>query len=199
MSEGNESTGKRSRVNKRWSEYPIGTIAHSHTGRCWEKTTKGWKAGGVNRPGDTFPTPGGDALEVTLPRETMSEASKTPVTDKRKSRGIEWVPIGVLAKMETQLTDARADSERLAEALERIMKEDEAPSHVCGPQQYNVCGSIATAALSAHKALNQNGGEDMTAEEADREFEMRLNEDRRDFEQERMSSIATPTQNDDGK
>jgi hypothetical protein len=46
-----------------WSEYPIGTLAHSSIGGRWTKTEHGWKAEG----GDTFPTPGGDVVSVTLP------------------------------------------------------------------------------------------------------------------------------------
>ena len=50
-------------VDRPWREYPIGTKAHAVMGGYWTKTERGWKW----CHGSTFPTPGGDALSVTLP------------------------------------------------------------------------------------------------------------------------------------
>jgi len=41
-----------------WSEYPIGTKAHACSGGHWLRVETGWKW----HSGDTFPTPGGDAV-----------------------------------------------------------------------------------------------------------------------------------------
>ena len=54
---------QRQRKDRPWSEYPIGTKAHSISGGHWTKTNRGWK----RCSGSTFPTPGGDAVDVTLP------------------------------------------------------------------------------------------------------------------------------------
>lgn len=50
------------KVDLSWSAYPVGTVAHSVDGGYWTRTADGWKANG----GDTFPTPGADAVSVTL-------------------------------------------------------------------------------------------------------------------------------------
>lgn len=55
--------GNRQRVDRDWSEYPIGTKAHAIMGGHWTKTALGWKW----CTGATFPTPGGEACFVTLP------------------------------------------------------------------------------------------------------------------------------------
>ena len=54
---------ERQKIDRPWKDYPIGTKAWSCMGGHWTKTERGWKANG----GDTFPTPGGDAVHVTLP------------------------------------------------------------------------------------------------------------------------------------
>lgn len=53
----------RERVDRPWAEYPVGTTAHAVMGGHWTKTERGWKW----CTGDTFPTPGGEAMYVTLP------------------------------------------------------------------------------------------------------------------------------------
>lgn len=62
----------RQRKDRPWSEYPIGTKAHSINGGHWTKTDRGWKW--CN--GDTFPTPGGDAFDVTLPPMQLEDYYK---------------------------------------------------------------------------------------------------------------------------
>ena len=47
----------------RWDAYPIGTRAHAVSGGHWERVADGWKW----FCGSTFPTPGGDALDVSIP------------------------------------------------------------------------------------------------------------------------------------
>lgn len=50
---------------KRWEEYPIGTIARqSWSGFMWTKTYRGWRANG----GDTFAIPG-DSDQVLRAQE----------------------------------------------------------------------------------------------------------------------------------
>lgn len=51
------------KIDRPWAEYPIGTRAISVYGGFWEKTESDWKW----CCGDTFPTPGGDAIAVILP------------------------------------------------------------------------------------------------------------------------------------
>ena len=48
---------------KPWDQYPIGTKAKNCIGGWWVRTKRGWNANG----GDTFPGPGGDAMEVMIP------------------------------------------------------------------------------------------------------------------------------------
>jgi hypothetical protein len=48
---------RRQRIDRPWSEYPVGTQCFAITGGRWTKTTLGWKWG---YNGGTFPTPGGD-------------------------------------------------------------------------------------------------------------------------------------------
>lgn len=55
---------RRVRPGERWADFPVGTFAQDHTGAWWQKTERGWKAGG----GDTFPGPGASAFFVQLPR-----------------------------------------------------------------------------------------------------------------------------------
>lgn len=52
-------------IDRPWSEYPIGTKAKSIEGGHWIKTDRGWKW----FCGDTFPTPGADAIKVCLPEQ----------------------------------------------------------------------------------------------------------------------------------
>lgn len=47
----------------RWDAYPIGTRAYAISGGHWERMADGWKW----CTGDTFPTPGADALDVSIP------------------------------------------------------------------------------------------------------------------------------------
>lgn len=47
----------------RWNAYPIGTRAHAISGGHWDRVVDGWKW----CTGDTFPTPGADALDVSIP------------------------------------------------------------------------------------------------------------------------------------
>ena len=49
---------ERLRKDRPWSEYPIGTKAHSVGGGHWMRVEEGWKW----FCGATFPTPGGDAV-----------------------------------------------------------------------------------------------------------------------------------------
>ena len=58
----------RQRIDRPWSEYPVGTKAHDVMGGHWEKQQSGswkWACPG----GGSFPTPGGTAVSVTLPQE----------------------------------------------------------------------------------------------------------------------------------
>lgn len=57
------SGSERQRKDRPWSEYPIGTKAHAASGGHWVKIEAGWKWSS----GSIFPTPGGDAISVTLP------------------------------------------------------------------------------------------------------------------------------------
>ena len=59
--------GPRERKALPWDDYPIGTKAHALMGGHWLKVrTHGWQW----RPnGSMFPTPGGDAFDVSVPKE----------------------------------------------------------------------------------------------------------------------------------
>jgi len=50
------------RKDREWSAYPVGTKAHAFNGGAWTRTEHGWKWGG----GDTFPTPGADAIGACI-------------------------------------------------------------------------------------------------------------------------------------
>lgn len=50
-----------------WDQYPIGTKARAVMGGYWIKTERGWKW----FCGATFPTPGGDACSISLPKTTI--------------------------------------------------------------------------------------------------------------------------------
>ena len=90
--------------------------------------------------------------------ETKEEEIKTPITDAAthlmQQRNHEWravVDAEVAEEIETQLTAARADSERLAAALEvadKVMRYQ-------NPRQH----PVIARALSAHKALTQKENE----------------------------------------
>lgn len=45
---------------------------------------------------------------------------KTPITDKLKEKGIEWVPIGRLEEMEIEKIKSDLEVERLRKALRRV-------------------------------------------------------------------------------
>jgi hypothetical protein len=48
----------RLKKDREWRDYPIGTKAHAINGGYWIRVKNGWKW----CSGDTFPTPGGDAV-----------------------------------------------------------------------------------------------------------------------------------------
>lgn len=56
---------KKQDIDRPWVDYPVGTLAHSITGGHCIRRTDGWKWW----DGATFPTPGADACQVTLPTE----------------------------------------------------------------------------------------------------------------------------------
>lgn len=59
-------------ITKSWKDYPAGTLAHSASGGYWIKQESGkWLWPG----GNSFGTPGGDAISVTLPLEVKKEQS----------------------------------------------------------------------------------------------------------------------------
>ncbi len=57
--------------DRAWSDYPVGTKAHSVLGGYWLRTKDGWRANG----GDAFPHPGadasGDCIELPDPEVTQ--------------------------------------------------------------------------------------------------------------------------------
>lgn len=57
-----------------WGRYPLGTIAYSINGGHWTRTGGGWKW----HCGSTFPTPGGDAFDVSVPAAIAT--AREPVT-----------------------------------------------------------------------------------------------------------------------
>lgn len=57
----------RMRKLKEWASYPIGTKAHACRGGHWTKTERGWQWEG----GDTFPTPGADAIGFCVELPTI--------------------------------------------------------------------------------------------------------------------------------
>ena len=63
---------QRQSIDRPWEDYPIGTKAHAFTGGYWERVDLGWKW----CTGATFPTPGGDAMSVTLPsqQDTLNQS-----------------------------------------------------------------------------------------------------------------------------
>lgn len=52
--------GVRTRVDRPWNQYPVGTKAPAIMGGRWYRTAHGWKWNGPDGSGGTFPTPGGD-------------------------------------------------------------------------------------------------------------------------------------------
>jgi hypothetical protein len=64
------------RVDRPWSEYPLGTKAHSFMGGYWIRVKRGWKW----HCGDTFPTPGGDACGacIELPEQNVKLCQPCP-------------------------------------------------------------------------------------------------------------------------
>ena len=65
-------------ADRPWSEYPIGTKAHSCIGGWWLRTERGWQWNGKH---GTFPTPGGEAcgkcIELPLPNEQGHARAQT--------------------------------------------------------------------------------------------------------------------------
>ena len=55
--------GNISKIDRAWEDYPVGTKAYACTGGYWVKRHNGWKW----CTGDTFGTPGADAISVELP------------------------------------------------------------------------------------------------------------------------------------
>lgn len=51
------------KVDRPWSEYPLGTKAFAIEGGHWLRVERGWKW----HCGSTFPTPGASAYRVQLP------------------------------------------------------------------------------------------------------------------------------------
>jgi hypothetical protein len=73
--------GVRTRVDRPWSQYPIGTKAPSIMGGRWYRTARGWKWNGPDGSGGTFPTPGGDndGTVILPPNGPVSNAAgETP-------------------------------------------------------------------------------------------------------------------------
>lgn len=66
------------RVDRPWSEYPLGTKAHSCIGGYWMRVKRGWQWNGKH---GTFPTPGGEAcgacIELPLPNENSGHTLQT--------------------------------------------------------------------------------------------------------------------------
>ena len=61
---GEDFGGKRKQKDMNWDDCPVGTKAYSVNGGYWTKIRRrGWKW----CTGDTFPTPGGDAVSVSFP------------------------------------------------------------------------------------------------------------------------------------
>lgn len=56
---------EKTKIDRPWSEYPIGTKAFASSGGHWEKVKCGWKWSS----GATFQIPGGDAFAVSVPEE----------------------------------------------------------------------------------------------------------------------------------
>jgi hypothetical protein len=73
----NPAAWRRVLPDERWEDFPLGTFAQDHTGAWWVKTDGGWKAGA----GDTFPSPGADALSVQLPA-ALADAARWRATLK---------------------------------------------------------------------------------------------------------------------
>ena len=59
-----------------WNAYPLGTKAHAYNGGHWTRVRNGWKW----FCGDTFPTPGGDAIGacIELPNNSVTGAGGVP-------------------------------------------------------------------------------------------------------------------------
>jgi hypothetical protein len=60
-----------------WHNYPLGTRAHAYNGGHWVRVRNGWKW----HCGDTFPTPGADAIGacIELPNDQAQLRSKVGV------------------------------------------------------------------------------------------------------------------------
>jgi hypothetical protein len=68
------SGSDRLRKDRDWGDYPLGTKAHAYNGGYWIRVSNGWKWS----CGDTFPTPGGDAIGacVELPNKINVQVSQ---------------------------------------------------------------------------------------------------------------------------
>lgn len=60
----NDEWNDRVPRDRPWNEYPVGTKAWALLGGHWIRVANGWKW----HNGSTFPTPGGDAFDVTPPK-----------------------------------------------------------------------------------------------------------------------------------
>jgi hypothetical protein len=64
-------------VDRPWSDYPLGTLAHALGGGAWLRVEHGWQWNGHSpHPGSTFPTPSADAVLVTLPDAAEFDADR---------------------------------------------------------------------------------------------------------------------------
>ena len=71
---------ERKTRDRPWSDYPIGTKAHSVDGGYWIRVVHGWKW----CTGDTFPTPGGSVYGRCI---EMIGAAMTPTPTAAERRG----------------------------------------------------------------------------------------------------------------
>lgn len=55
-------SGKKIKVDRSWSEYPVGTISPAIMGGFWHRVERGWKW----CTGDTFPGPGADNTGMVI-------------------------------------------------------------------------------------------------------------------------------------
>lgn len=77
--------------DRQWHEYPVGTKAYSYNGGAWLRTERGWTWNGHTQfPGDTFRTPGADAIGrcIELPpnAEVSHDDDKQESADKSVAR-----------------------------------------------------------------------------------------------------------------
>jgi hypothetical protein len=65
--------------DRKWLDYPLGTKAYACTGGYWRRVRRGWKW----YCGDTFPSPGADAIGACIELPKYLDAIK----DKPASAG----------------------------------------------------------------------------------------------------------------